>query len=286
MSGTVTSQAATNNPISSIQAPSPMSSATTTPANNSPTSPKLQNAQLLQLPPQSRQLRPPKSPLYVPAVLRPTARTTKPPPPTPPRSFHGSLDSLDSQSKSAGPIRRTSSSESTEIAVSKCAEDVWMKDENLGEVTGSPTRDHWKADSASPNCDSPTCRSFFGLFLRRHHCRHCGHVFCYSHTLHMVPLDQNASFHPGGIPSRACDLCWNAYCRWQKARATRLNNIQQGLGSDLEDMKDKKPSSARTMRALGPDYVSPTRPSGIPQAIDQDGLAASSVPRDWSWSTF
>lgn len=167
MSGTVTSQAATNNPISSIQAPSPMSSATTTPANNSPTSPKLQNAQLLQLPPQSRQLRPPKSPLYVPAVLRPTARTTKPPPPTPPRSFHGSLDSLDSQSKSAGPIRRTSSSESTEIAVSKCAEDVWMKDENLGEVTGSPTRDHWKVLKPYDLFSFPACnRSTMNSLMR------------------------------------------------------------------------------------------------------------------------
>ncbi|PGH03197.1 hypothetical protein GX51_04232 [Blastomyces parvus] len=286
MSTTFSSQSQTNNPTPSAQVPSPVNSATITPANNSPTSPRLQNAQLHQLHLQSRQLRPPKSPLYVPAVLRRTERPTKPSPLTPPRSVHGSLDSLDDQPENAGPITRSSTFESVKSAVSKRAEDEWLKDENLGEVTGSPTREHWKADSASPTCDSPTCRSFFGLFLRRHHCRHCGHVFCYSHTLHMVPLDQNARFHPDGIPSRACDLCWSAYRRWDKARTTRLNEIQQDLASNVEDVQDRNPSSARTMRVNGSGHAAATRSGGIRPSIGQENLAASSVPRDWSWSTF
>ncbi|KKZ67445.1 hypothetical protein EMCG_06896 [[Emmonsia] crescens] len=286
MSTTVTSQTQTNNIARSAQVPSPVHSATVTPANNSPTSPRLQNAQLHQLHLQSRQLRPPKSPLYVPAVLRPTERATKPAPPTPPRSVHGSLDGLDDQPESAGPITRRSTFESVKSVVSKRAEDEWLKDENLGEVTGSPTREHWKADSASPTCDSPTCRSFFGLFLRRHHCRHCGHVFCSSHTLHIVPLDQNARFHPDGIPSRACDLCWNAYCHWDKARTTRLNEIQQDLVSNVEDMHDGNTSSARTMNVNGSNHTSAARSGGLPPSISQDGLVATSVPRDWSWSTF
>ncbi|OJD09893.1 hypothetical protein ACJ73_10033 [Blastomyces percursus] len=286
MSITSSSQSQLNNPIPSAQVPSPVNSTTVTPANNSPTSPRLQNAQLHQLHLQSRQLRPPKSPLYVPAVLRPTERAAKPSPLTPPRSIHGSLDSLDDRPENAGPITRSSTFESVKSAVSKRAEDEWLKDENLGEVTGSPTREHWKADSASPTCDSPTCRSFFGLFLRRHHCRHCGHVFCYSHTLHMVPLDQNARFHPEGIPSRACDLCWNAYRRWDKARTTRLNEIQQDLVSNVEYFQDRNPSSARTMRTNGSGHAAATRPGGMELSIAQEGFAASSVPRDWSWSTF
>src|SRR5204862_4712152 len=75
----------------------------------------------------------------------------------------------------------------------------------------------------------------FGVFLRRHHCRHCGHVFCSSHTLHNVPLDQNARFHPDGLPSRACDLCWSAFQLWDKARADRLTKLQQDLYARLED---------------------------------------------------
>ncbi|KAJ6160317.1 hypothetical protein N7470_003713 [Penicillium chermesinum] len=221
----------------------------------------------------SRQLRPPKGPLYVPAALRPTERPQKSSPITPPRSVHGSLDSLNEDTE---PISRRSTMESKSSGVSKVAEHEWMKTEQLGEVTGQPTRDHWKADAASPNCDSPTCRSSFGIFLRRHHCRHCGHVFCSSHTPHVVPLDQDARFHPEGVPSRACDLCWSAFQRWEETRTDRLNKIQSNMNSkgedetQAEDLEGSQDSNRATLQ--------PT--------LDQPTEVAASVPRDWNWSTF
>lgn len=108
--------------------PSPASSATTTPSTNSPTSPRLP-----QLPLPSRQLRPPKAPLYVPAALRPTERRSKASPPSPPRSVDGSLDLNE-------PISRSS----TRSGFSRLAEEEWLRTEHLGEVTGLPTREHWK----------------------------------------------------------------------------------------------------------------------------------------------
>jgi hypothetical protein len=130
--------------------PSPTNSNTNTPANSSPTSPHLASATVL-LPAQSRQIRPPKAPLYVPAVLRPTERpsrpqtstapTTRDPSPiTPPRSVHGSLDSLN---EDPAPVEYQTNFQSRST-VSKVAEDAWKKGERLGEVTGVPTRDHWK----------------------------------------------------------------------------------------------------------------------------------------------
>lgn len=132
------------NQISVHGQPSPSNSAVTTPSNNSPTSPNLTTASLHQLPLQSRQLRPPKGPLYVPAALRPTERPQKSSPITPPRSVHGSLDSLE---ESAEPITRRSTMESKSSGISKVAEHEWLKNESLGEVTGLPTRDHWKVSS-------------------------------------------------------------------------------------------------------------------------------------------
>ena len=35
----------------------------------------------------------------------------------------------------------------------------------------------WKTDQETPTCQA--CRLTFHLFLRRHHCRSCGGVFCY-----------------------------------------------------------------------------------------------------------
>ncbi|KAJ6121205.1 hypothetical protein N7523_005485 [Penicillium sp. IBT 18751x] len=254
--------------------PSPTNSATTTPSNNSPTSPRLTTAALHQLPLQSRQLRPPKGPLYVPAALRPTERPQKSSPITPPRSVHGSLDSLE---ESAEPISRRSTMESKSSGISKVAEHEWMKNESLGEVTGLPTRDHWKADSASPNCDSPTCRSSFGLFLRRHHCRHCGHVFCSSHTPHVVPLDQDARFHPEGVPSRACDLCWIAHQRWEETRTDRLSKIQNSI-DQAQNGEDSEASNLDSSQETG----RATLKADLPQTTE----VAASVPRDWNWSTF
>lgn len=138
----------TSTPASQISVygqPSPTNSAhnsaTNTPSNNSPTSPRMATASLHQLPLQSRQLRPLKGPLYVPAALRPTERPQKSSPITPPRSVHGSLDSL---SEDHEPISRRSTMESQSSGISQVAQHEWMKTEELGEVTGQPTREHWK----------------------------------------------------------------------------------------------------------------------------------------------
>ena len=130
--------------------PSPTNSATTTPTNNSPTSPRLSTASLHQLPLHSRQLRPPKGPLYVPAALRPTEPPQKSSPITPPRSVHGSLDSLNEESTEATEVNsRRAVMESKSSGTRKAAEQDWPKAEHLSEVTGLPTRDHWKVSSMS-----------------------------------------------------------------------------------------------------------------------------------------
>jgi hypothetical protein len=129
--------------------PSPSNSATNTPASNSPTSPRTTSASLHQ-PPQSRQIRPPKAPLYVPAALRPTERPQKPSPLTPPRSVHGSLDSLNECESTVAPVTRQLTVDTNKTGISKLAEDAWMRGEHLGEVTGAPTRDHWKVSLSFP----------------------------------------------------------------------------------------------------------------------------------------
>lgn len=129
------------------QQPSPANS--TSPNDPSPTSP-LKTSVLHQLPLQSRQLRPPKSPLYVPAVLRPTERPLKQSPLTPPKSLHGSWDSL--QDDEAGrPISQQSAGLVKDDALER-VEEEWVGGEGLGEVTDLPTREHWKV-SPSFTCE-------------------------------------------------------------------------------------------------------------------------------------
>jgi hypothetical protein len=124
---------------SQTQQISPINSATATPSNVSPTSPRPGPPHL---PAQIRQLRPPKSPLYIPAVLRPTdppKRVTKPSPLTPPQSMHSSFDDLEN----ARTLSRRSTGDSGKFGLGDITEAEWST-EGLGKVTALPTREHWK----------------------------------------------------------------------------------------------------------------------------------------------
>lgn len=45
---------------------------------------------------------------------------------------------------------------------------------------------YWKPDVAQPECEQ--CLKPFDMFVRRHHCRDCGGVFCHQCTLTTAPL--------------------------------------------------------------------------------------------------
>lgn len=93
----------------------------------------------------------------------------------------------------------------------------------------------------------------------------------------MVPLDQDARFHPEGVSSRACDLCWSAYQRWEETRTNRLSKIQDSIDKNgegetehTEDLSASEEMNGATLKAN----------------LGQTAEIAASVPRDWNWSTF
>lgn len=246
------------------QQPSPSNSSSGTPMTASPTSP--QNFVLYhELPLHTKQLRPLKSPMYVPAVLRPTER-----PPrqtlTPPRSVHGSLESLDGIAQTLS--RRSTGDFKNQEGSEDVVEEETVEDINLPEVTGLPTKEHWKPDANAVICDAPICQKSFSLFERRHHCRRCGHVFCNSHSHFMIPLDQDAEFHPDGAPSRGCKHCWNLYCNWEASIRSRSNSTSSAA------------TTTPVMPMIGSGKGGPLAPEATKTTV------SSSVPRDWNWSTF
>ena len=93
---------------------------------------------------------------YIPAALRPTEMPTpkQKRPMTPPRSAHSSVDSqvsrgsfLLSKSMPATPVDDMSSFMAPYGAVTRVVTDEWNDD--FGNVTGMPTRNHWKVCSDS-----------------------------------------------------------------------------------------------------------------------------------------
>lgn len=92
----------------------------------------------------------------------------------------------------------------------------------------------------------------------------------------MVPLDQNARFHPEGVLSRACDLCWSAYRRWEETRTDRLSKIQNAI-----DTKNKDATPAEDLESS-----ENSGRAALTANLGQTADVAASVPRDWNWSTF
>ncbi|XP_028765121.1 protein FREE1-like [Neltuma alba] len=62
-------------------------------------------------------------------------------------------------------------------------------------------KDHWVPDEAASKCTA--CGTDFNAFVRKHHCRNCGDIFCDKCTQGRIALtaDENA------LPVRVCDRC-------------------------------------------------------------------------------
>jgi hypothetical protein len=231
------------------------------PENYSPVSPRASWNVPPHLQPH-RQLRPPKSPMYVPAVLRPTEKPIRH---SPPKGNRMSLGTVDGTMETEG---SASAGEATLQGLGRSATDEWTE-EPFGQVTGAPSRKHWKCDSASSSCDDVTCNKVFSFFERRHHCRKCGNIFCGEHSSHEVPLDQNARFHPYADKFRACNACGADYREWEVARVSRSNS-----------------TNSRDSTTPGTPTVAVNRPNRIGFGAQKVGSLAKSVPSDWHWSTF
>lgn len=85
------------------------------------------------------------------------------------------------------------------------------------------SRDFWMPDKSCMVCYE--CDSQFTLFNRRHHCRHCGRVFCAKCTANSVPApysgQRNYSDERDRI--RVCNFC---YKQWEQGRASYNSRIQ------------------------------------------------------------
>lgn len=121
-------------------------------------------------------------------------------------------------------------------------------------------------------CDHSTCRRTFSYFIRRHHCRRCGNIFCDFHSSFEVPLDESANYNPRGVPVRACAHCHSRFKEW-RARANSGDAAAAAAG-DGRDSPGHSPLS-----------TSPIGCKGKPTAASVAEVAIS-VPRDWNWSTF
>ncbi|PRQ27253.1 putative chromatin regulator PHD family [Rosa chinensis] len=82
---------------------------------------------------------------------------------------------------------------------------------------GNEEKDHWVPDEAVSKCTA--CGTDFGAFVRRHHCRNCGDIFCDKCTHGRIALtaEENAP------QVRVCDRCMAEVTQ-------RLSNAKEASG--------------------------------------------------------
>ena len=241
---------------------SPLSSTSTTPSANSPTSPRqsigtypMHPPQTLPKHPATRQLHPPKSPLFIPAVLRPTERPPRPAPLTPPRSIHSSTDSLASPT-----TPRNTSPPPPMTIITTLSRTSTRSSLPTSPITAHPTRTHWKPDSQADHCDAAACPIAFSILSRRHHCRRCGGIFCSQHVSRQVPLDEDAHFDQNCGLFKACEACWTQWLLYEgQAEQRREDEMTGGVAAI---------------------------PVGKKQDSENGASAIASTPGNYNWSTF
>ncbi|XP_065880936.1 protein FREE1 [Euphorbia lathyris] len=96
---------------------------------------------------------------------------------------------------------------------------------------GNEEKDHWVPDEAVSKCTA--CGTDFGAFVRRHHCRNCGDIFCdkCTHGRTALTAEENAQ------PVRVCDRCL-AEVTQRLSNAKEAANKPAGLQSH-EDLARK-----------------------------------------------
>ncbi|KAI8098935.1 uncharacterized protein BX664DRAFT_319960 [Halteromyces radiatus] len=175
------------------------------------------------------------------------------------------------------------------------------------EVTGPPTKDHWKIDNDVTSCAYPNCSRIFGFFQRRHHCRKCGDIFCAIHCSNYLRLNQDSEFHPQGFLSRGCDECAD---KWRHPSLTLTSTSTDSSDGRSVEEQGKGGKSNRNRHAgimtLQPHAMEGVLELGRDDIVqvdtedkDKNGMnigskkmdgvfntVAMSVPADWHWSTF
>jgi len=262
-----------NNTIHSTPTPStPSSSATITPnavtpmnrshSSSASTISKFDDTSSL------RTINDPKRPMYVPAVLRQSNTNLKP----------EDLRFINEQ-KNQNKIKNHNKN-ILNNAANSIKQQNWMNghnhhnnhsDDQYGSTDPKspkePTRSHWRKDLSRSSC--VLCSKPFTFFERRHHCRRCGDIFCNEHVSNYLNLGEDANFildSPNGVLCKVCDFCFKDYETFLKKKfgsnsvETNVNNS----GKKNISVKDTKKKNT----------------------VDQNNSVASSIPADWSWSSF
>ena len=111
-------------------------------------------------------------------------------------------------------------------------------------------RDNWVSDKSVDKCKA--CSATFTFFVRKHHCRKCGNIFCNKCSTARVPLSSSSSTP---VKKRVCQPCYIDRRRTMFAEPSDFNGGGEG------DVMDQVAKIAEDVVATSPTLSAGTYPS-------------------------
>lgn len=147
-----------------------------------------------------------------------------------------------------------------------------------------PTRFHWVPDSERSYCHK--CNLKFTVLERKHHCRHCGEIFCQKDLPDMIYLNSEAKFcqlrqFGGGVLVKVCHECYLASGKYmQNIKLRKLKKMEE------QQLQQQKQQQLQEMVGTENDYIPMRKKNGGRGLERRRESVAGSVPVDWNWSSF
>ncbi|OWB67010.1 hypothetical protein B5S33_g1942 [[Candida] boidinii] len=120
-----------------------------------------------------------------------------------------------------------------------------------------PTHTHWKSNDTRSNCAG--CEAQFSLIKRKHHCRHCGDIFCFDCCNFKANLNLLAKFDISslGKDSKVCKNCFDSWLQFLRKGTTiinAINNISEnsnGINNDNNNNMNTNSTSSNNDSRIG-----------------------------------
>ncbi|SMN22543.1 similar to Saccharomyces cerevisiae YGL023C PIB2 Protein binding phosphatidylinositol 3-phosphate, involved in telomere-proximal repression of gene expression [Maudiozyma saulgeensis] len=154
---------------------------------------------------------------------------------------------------------------------------------NKHHINKQPTRVHWVPDSERDTCHA--CHTRFSMLERKHHCRHCGEIFCQKDLPDMIYLNSDAQFcqlrqFGGGVLVKVCHGCYIANDEYMQA--IKLKKLKRMEEQQLQLRKEQQNGNS----GATDEYMPIRRRNGQRSVENRRESVAGSVPVDWNWSSF
>lgn len=216
-------------------------------------------------------------PMYTPAVLRSTTNLTD-------------LNSAHPEAIQQRPIhpRLASSSSAASVGSTSSISSYWSylcgdSDQKPYQEDAGPTRRHWRPNSSRFTCAN--CGRVFNYLTssrRRHHCRHCGDLFCGDCLRNYIYLDGDAEFAIFGSVEASDDEVTEDDISDGERTKKYLCKVCPRCAAEYEQFV--KDHTTRDHN-LGPVTSTAHRDRRRSQA-HRNTMGANAIPADWDWSSF